>query len=127
MLRFVFRGKILPSADVVGPIGHPRGREVEPGRNLALQSVPGRVDIRRPNDGSVPLRAKISVARENQRTVINIAPEAVVDGSGMQQRIDVEVAASGSGKEIAAVRRKVRFGFIRPYRVETFADDVVAN
>ena len=80
MRRMVLRGQILPAAGVVGPVGDARGREVEAGGNLALQRVPGGIDVGRPEDGSVALRAQVGVAREDQRAPFRLVlAEAVVE------------------------------------------------
>ena len=59
--------------------------------------------------------------------MLHIPAEALVERAGMHQRIDVEIFRAGPGMEITAVRRKVRFGFVRPQRIVSLADNVVAN
>ena len=76
--RMVLGRQVLPAADVVAPVRHAGRGEIEPRGNLALERVPGGVDIRGPEHGAVVLRAEVGVAGEDQRTLLHVAAEAVV-------------------------------------------------
>ena len=117
------RGQMLPAAGVVAPICQARGGEVEAGGNLAFKR-PMSGDIGGPEDGAVALRAEVGVARENEGAMRRIAAEAVVDGAGMEERIDVEILRAGADVQIAAVRRQVGLGLVGPDGVEAFAQDI---
>src|ERR1039458_10048357 len=127
MLRMMLGGQILPAANVVGPVSETGRGKVEAGRNLALQRVPSRINVRRPEQRSVALRAQVSVARKNERALLHVAPEAVINRRRMKQRVDIEVARARSYVEVAAVRRQVGFGLIHPQGVETLAQHIIAN
>src|ERR1035438_4754031 len=98
-------GQILPAANVVSPVSQARRSKVQPGGNLALQRVPGRINVRRPEHSSVALRAQVSVAGKNQRPRLHIAPEALINRGSVKQRVDIKVARARSDVEVAAVRR----------------------
>ena len=87
----MFRGQILPAADVIRPVRHPRSGEVEPCWNLPLERIPCRINVRRPDHRAVSLRAEVSVAGKYQSTILHVAAEALVNRAGMHQWINIEV------------------------------------
>src|ERR1022692_606429 len=103
MRRMMLGGQILPAANVVGPVSEAGRGNVQPGRYLALQRVPSRINVRRPEQRSVALRAQVSVARKNERALLHVAPEAVINRRRMKQRVDIEVARARSDVKVAAV------------------------
>ena len=127
MLRMMHRGQILPAAGVVAPVIQAGSGDVEPGRNLPLQRIPGRKNIRRPDDGAVVLDAEIAVAGEDQGAVIGVLAESVVERCGVKQRIHVEILRARANVVVAAIRGQIGLGLIGPKRVESLAQDVVAN
>ena len=112
---------------VSGMISNAGSRYIEPGGNLAAERIPGGKNIRRPEDGPIVLRAEIGIARQDERTMGNIAAETVIEGRGMKQRIDIVIACAWSDGKIRTVGRQVGFGFIRPDRIEAFADNVLPD
>ena len=82
------------TADISIPVRHTARGEVQPGWDGPLQHVPRGINIARPEDGPVALRSKIGGARQDHHAaaVSKVAPEAVVNRSSMEQRIDIEVA-----------------------------------
>src|ERR1039457_5846867 len=127
MLRMMVGGQILPAANVVGPVSETGRGKVQPGRNLALQRVPSRINVRRPEQRSVGLPAQKSVPRKKGRALLHVAPEAVINRRRMKQRVDIEVARARSYVEVAAVGWQVGFGLIHPQGVETLAQHVVPD
>src|SRR6185503_16662241 len=80
MLGRMLLRRHLPAPDVVTPIGKARCREIETGRHLSLQSLPRRIDIRRPEETSVALRSQIRRASQDEVAKIGaIAPRAFRD------------------------------------------------
>src|SRR5580704_4156276 len=59
--------------------------------------------------------------------MIHISAEAIINRRGMEERVDIVIAGPGTDGEVSAIRRQVGFGFVRPDRVEAFADDIVSN
>ena len=53
-----------------------------------------------------------------------VATEAVIDGRGVEERIDVEELRAGTDVQIAAVRREIGLGFVGPNGIESLAHDV---
>jgi hypothetical protein len=97
MSRMVLGGQILPAPGVVGPVRQAGGREVQAGGNLPLERIPGGVNVRRPEDGSIALRACVRVAGENQRPAIGLVfAESVIERGGVEERVDVEELRAGT-------------------------------
>src|ERR1019366_2091645 len=79
-------------------------------------------------DGPITLRSREGVARENQRAPVRLVlAEAVVERRGVEERIDVEELRAGTNMIVGAFGRQIGLGFIGPQRVETLADDIVAD
>ena len=63
-------GQILPAAGIVGPVGDAGGGKVQAGGDLALERVPGGIDVGGPEDGAVVLRAGEGVAGEDESPLV---------------------------------------------------------
>src|SRR5579872_6727507 len=106
MLWMMFGRQVLPPSRIVRPIGDSRSGEIKPGWNLAPQGVPGLIDVRRPDDGSIPLYTQISIARKNQRAAAGlIFAKAIIQSARMKQRIHIEVLRPGTHVEVGSARR----------------------
>src|ERR1700677_2246583 len=123
----VYRGKILPAADIVSPVGNARSREIKARGYLAFERVPGGVDIPGPEDGSVPLRPEVGIARKNERALFEVTADAFINRGRMEQRIDIEIARAGSDEKVTAVCGQIRLRFVRPKGVKAFADQMVTD
>src|SRR5580698_8189835 len=119
--------KVLPAADVGAPVGHAGGSEVDAGRHLAFERVPVAADVRGPEGGAVALRAQVRIARQDQRTRLQVAAEAVIDGRGVKERIDVEEFRARAYRKVASVGWQIWLGFVGPESVEALADKIVLN
>src|SRR5215471_16063262 len=107
-------GQRLPSTGVIAPVRQARSSEIESGWNLALECVPCSGNVRRPEDGSVSLCAKVGIAREHQPAMRRVIPEAVINDTGVEERIDVEVLRARADVQVATVRRQIWLRLIRP-------------
>jgi hypothetical protein len=124
----VLGGQVLPAAGVVGPVSQPGGREIEAGGYLALERVPGGIDVRGPEDGPVPLRAEVGGAGEDQRAPLRLVlAEAVVERRSVKKRINVEKLRAGTDVEISTVGGQVGLRLVGPQRVKALAQDVLAD
>ena len=124
----VLSGQILPSAGVVGPVGQPRSRKIQAGGNLPLERVPGGIDVGRPEDRTVPLRACIGVARQDQRPPLRLVlAEAVIERPCVEEWVDIEKLCAGTDVQVGAVRGQIRLGFVGPQGVEALADNVLVD
>src|SRR5580693_9440616 len=111
----MFGRQILNAAGIVGPVGHPGSREIQAGGYLPLERVPGGIDVRGPENCSVPLRARVGVPREDQRAPLRLVlAKAVVKRRRVKERIDVVELRTRTNLEIRAVGRYVGFGLVGP-------------
>ena len=56
-----------------------------------------------------------------------VAAEAVVDGTCVEERIDIEILRARTDVQIASVRWQVRLGFVGPDGVKAFAQNIFFN
>ena len=143
---FVNGRDILPAADVIPPVGKPAGREIQSGGHLALQSIPCREDIGRPEDRAIALRSQIGCPSEKQCTLRNVAAETVVErcrvGEGVHvmqpctrpagilplRPHELERAVPRDRRTvIILIRHQVRFGFVGPKVVESLLDEILVH
>jgi hypothetical protein len=79
------------AADIVGPVGNARHREIDSGRDLVAKIIPARGDVARPQAGAGALDAAEARAGEDERPrVRTILDEVVVDALDMDERVGVE-------------------------------------
>ena len=118
----------LPAADVAAPIGHAACGETEPGRHLPLQRLPGRLDVRRPEQPAVALCAQIGGARQDQVAHGGaILRRPVRHAHRVEQREDVVITVARADRIEAAVGHQIGLGLVEPEPVEALAGDVVAD
>ena len=112
--------------DIRVPIGQTGCGEVQTCRDRALQHVPGRNNIARPEHGAVPLRAQIGSPRQNHdpSAVAKIPPEALVHRRGMKERIDIIKASAGADRENVLRRVNIRLCLIQPEVIEAVRLDI---
>ncbi len=120
-------GQRLPAACVITPVRQSRCRKIQPCWNLTLECVPCTCYVRRPEDGAIFLCAEVSIARENQAAMRRVAAEAVVDGTCVEERIDIEILRARTDVQITAIRRQVGLGFVGPDGVKAFAQNIFFN
>src|SRR5437667_7379117 len=94
MCGMMFGGQILPAANVIRPVRHPRSSEVESSWNLPLERIPRWINVRRPDHRAISLRAEVCVAGKYQSTILHVAAEAIVNCAGVHEWINVEVSRS---------------------------------
>ena len=116
--RMVVGGDIRreETGDVRIPIGHAAGSKVQSGGDRTFQHIPGRVDIARPEDGTVALRAKVCRSSQNHHpaAVSKVAPEPLVNRSCVKQGINVVITFPGPDEEEVFGRIDVWLGLIKP-------------
>jgi len=114
------------TGDISIPVGHARGSEVQTGRDGALQHVPCREDVARPEDCSIALRPQIGRASKSHHPAVvsKVASGSFVHRSCVEERINVVIAWTGSDIEHVLHWIDIGFRFVEPQIIETVRLDV---
>ena len=120
-------GEVLIPTRIRAPVGHAAAYEIQACRDGAAQHVPRGLNVGRPENRAVPLCAQICVTGKNQCPLLQIATVAVIDRSGMEERVGVVKLGAWPNVEVAALWRQVGLGLVCPETVKAARNVVIAN